>query len=257
MLNVAIVQSPIVWEDIDANLTAFSRMFDRIEGPVDVLLLPELFTTGFTMRSRELAETMDGRTVDWMAETAAKFRCDLAGSLIIREGERYFNRLVWMHDNGTCRFYDKRHLFRMSGEDDHYSRGKDHVIVESRGFRFRPLICYDLRFPVWSRNKADYDVLIYLANWPAPRREVWLALLKARAIENQAYVIGVNRVGRDGMDIDYAGDSMILDPRGRCILQFESNSAGIQQCRLSLEDLHAFREKFPAWKDADGFTLDI
>ena len=252
---VALIQPDIVWEDPSANKEAYARSFRRIESQVDVILLPELFTTGFTMRSRDLAEPMEGTTMDWMASQARHLRCDLAGSIIISENGNYFNRLIWMRQDGSYGYYDKRHLFRMSGEHDHYAPGSNPLIIETRGFRVRPLICYDLRFPVWSRNRQDYDVLIYLANWPAPRRDVWLALLKARAIENQAYLIGVNRVGTDGMGIEYLGDTMAFDAKGQILTSMEPGIPGIQTISLSIETLSAFRKKFPVWKDADSFTL--
>lgn len=256
MINIALIQPDIIWEDIDANLVAYSSMLKGIEESLDVIFLPELFTTGFTMRSRELAESMEGKTMKWMALKSKKLKCCLAGSIIIADRGEFFNRLVWMQPDGQYFYYDKRHLFRMSGEDKHYSKGKDPVIIKAGGCRFRPLICYDLRFPVWSRNRNDYDVLVYIANWPAPRREVWLTLLKARAVENQAIVIGVNRVGRDGMGIDYCGDTMVFSAKGQWVAYLEPDTPGIQTLHLNLEDLNDFRNKFPVWKDADPFTLD-
>lgn len=252
---VTLIQPDIIWEDPSSNIEAYTRLLNTIESRVDAILLPELFTTGFTMRSRDLAETMEGTTMKWMSVQATRLRCDLAGSIIISENGNCFNRLIWMRKDGSYGYYDKRHLFRMSGEHEHYSQGSKPIIIEAKGFRIKPLVCYDLRFPVWSRNRQDYDILIYLANWPAPRRDVWLALLKARAIENQAYTIGVNRVGKDGMGIEYLGDTMALDAKGQILTSMEPGIPGLQTIHLSLEILSAFRKKFPVWKDADSFTL--
>jgi predicted amidohydrolase len=256
MINLTLVQSNIIWEDIDANLKSISGMLGSIAEPTDIILLPELFTTGFTMRSRDLAEPMEGRTMAWMSEKAVELKFSIAGSIIVKEGGNYFNRLIWMEEGGSYQFYDKRHLFRMSGEEQHYSRGGDVLLVDFRGTRIMPLICYDLRFPVWSRNRHNYDILVYIANWPAPRKEVWETLLKARAIENLAYVIGINRIGKDGMGIEYSGDTMAFDARGRKIASMGTSEAGLRNLRLSTAELNDFREKFPAWKDADTFTMD-
>jgi omega-amidase len=252
---LTLIQPDIIWENPSANMEAYTRMFNSIENQVDVILLPELFSTGFTMQTRDLAEPMEGTTMKWMSAQASHLRCDLAGSLIIMENGNYYNRLIWMRQDGSYGYYDKRHLFRMSGENEYYSHGSKPLIVEVKGFRIKPLVCYDLRFPVWSRNRQDYDILIYHANWPAPRRDVWLALLKARAIENQTYLIGVNRVGKDGMGIEYHGDTMALDAKGQIIASIEPGRPGLQTINLSLEKLTAFRKKFPVWKDADLFTL--
>ncbi len=254
-LKLALVQPDIIWEDINANLEAFSRKLEDIADKIDVVILPELFSTGFTMRSRELAEGMEGRAVSWMKKMSAKYRCVLAGSLIINEKKTYFNRFIWMEPGGRAITYDKRHLFRMSGEDQHYTQGEENVTVEINTFRVRPQICYDLRFPVWSRNCQEYDVLIYVANWPAARRDIWISLLKARAIENQAYVIGVNRVGKDGMGIVYSGDSLACNAKGQIIASFPAKQEGIQVIQLSLKELQDFKHKFPVWKDGDQFEI--
>jgi predicted amidohydrolase len=208
------------------------------------------------MRSHDLAEPMGGKTVTWMKEMSIRLGCDLAGSIIINDKGRYYNRLVWIRKNGDRHHYDKRHLFRMSGEEENYSPGRERLIVESHGIRFMPLICYDLRFPVWSRNRNDYDALIYVANWPAPRKDVWRTLLRARAIENQSYAIGVNRVGRDGMGIEYHGDTMVCNAKGEIIAEMAPLEPGTLTFSLSVEELDKFRAKFPVWKDADPFRLD-
>jgi predicted amidohydrolase len=256
MERISLIQTDIVWEDIDANLDLLEEMLDPLRGQTDVIFLPELFTTGFTMKSRQLAESMGGKSMDWMQRMAGKLGSDVAGSLIIHENGNYFNRLIWMHQDGSFQHYDKRHLFRMSGENESYSSGTDQIIVKSGGLRFKPMICYDLRFPVWSRNRNDYDVLVYVANWPSPRTEVWDVLLKARAIENQAYVLGVNRIGTDGMGISYHGHTVALDAKGHELAFLETEKAGHITARLPVKELIRFREKFPAWKDSDAFNLD-
>jgi predicted amidohydrolase len=191
-----------------------------------------------------------------MQKMAEEYKCSIAGSMIIGQEGRYFNRLIWMQANGALQFYDKRHLFRMGDEERYYSPGGSLITVQQGPFRIRPLICYDLRFPVWSRNTRDYDILVYVANWPAPRRDVWISLLKARAIENQAYVIGVNRMGKDGMGISYKGDSLVYGPKGNVMGELPPDKAGILLVSLSLDELKAFREKFPVWKDADSFRIE-
>ena len=236
------------------NLKSLSGILRDLEPP-DLILLPELFATGFSMKSRELGESMDGPSMQWMSRMSGELGSSIAGSLILGEGGSFYNRLVWMHRDGSYQFYDKRHLFRMGGENEHYSGGNRRVIVQDFGFRFLPLVCYDLRFPVWSRNREDYDVLVYLSNWPAPRHEVWTSLLKARAIENQCFVIGVNRVGTDGMGIPYRGCSMAFNPKGQRIVSLADGRPDSRVIRLDMGELLAFREKFPVWKDADSFEL--
>jgi predicted amidohydrolase len=208
------------------------------------------------MDTASLAEKMDGKSMQWMKASAKQFQCSIAGSLIIEQNGEVFNRLVWMYPEGEYQVYDKRHLFRMGKEEEYYTRGNSLLHIKQESFRIRPLVCYDLRFPVWSRNRGDYDVLIYIANWPASRQDVWNSLLKARAIENQSYVIGVNRVGIDGMGIKYEGGSIMLDARGQVVASLSGHSAGTLQASLSLEALNSFREKFPVWKDSDSFTID-
>jgi omega-amidase len=254
-LKIALIQPDIKWEDRDANLYALSEQIKGIADQVDAVILPEMFTTGFTMRSRELAEGMDGKSISWMRMISDKHGCVTAGSLIISQGKSRYNRFIWMEPGGKITAYDKRHLFSISGEDEHYAPGQSLANMEINGFRVRPLVCYDLRFPVWSRNTGTYDLLIYVANWPAVRRDVWISLLKARAIENQSFVIGVNRVGKDGMGIEYAGDSMAYDAKGRVITSLPQEKVGTGMVHLSLQELMAFRQKFPVWKDADRFEI--
>ena len=254
-LKLALIQTDIIWEDTDANLEGLSRLVGGLKGRVDAVILPEMFATGFTMRSRELAESMDGKSVSWMRAVAERHRFAICGSLIIRDQDVYYNRFVWMDPGGRMTTYDKRHLFSISGEDEHYTRGRSNTIIEINRFRIRPQVCYDLRFPVWSRNIGDYDLLLYVANWPAVRRDVWISLLKARAIENQAFVIGVNRVGKDGMGISYAGDSIAYNAKGQILASLPSEEEGTLLVDLSRQELLDFRQKFPVWKDADGFEI--
>lgn len=254
-LKLALIQPDIIWEDIDANLNALSKKLEGIGEEVDAVILPELFATGFTMRSRELAEGIDGKSISWMHKASDRYKCVIAGSLIIGHQDGYFNRFIWMEPGGRITTYDKRHLFSISGEDEHYTRGESNTITDINTFRIRPQVCYDLRFPVWSRNTGAYDLLLYVANWPAVRRDVWISLLKARAIENQAFVIGVNRVGRDGMGIEYSGDSLAYNAKGQIIASLPVSEEGTQVVHLSKQDLIDFRQKFPVWKDADGFEI--
>jgi predicted amidohydrolase len=258
MIRISLVQPDIIWENITANLESLEQLLSDLAGQTDVVLLPELFTTGFTMRSRELAEPMEGKTMVWMKNMVQCLSCDLVGSLIIEENGEFFNRLIWMQKDGRYHHYDKRHLFRVGGENEYYSKGAGQLIVESHGMRFKPLICYDLRFPVWSRNRTfnEYDILVYIASWPSPRRMVWKSLLQARAIENQAYVLGVNRTGKDGMGISYHGDTMAFNARGEELACMDMDIRGHITIQLSKQELARFREKFPVWKDADPFTLE-
>jgi omega-amidase len=253
-LRVTLVQSDLVWENPKANMKLFSEALDGIKD-TDLIILPEMFNTGFSMASERLAETMDGPTVLWLKEQAATLECDILGSLIIAEDGAYYNRLVWAKPDGSLSTYNKRHLFRMADEHHHFAAGNSRMIVELNGWRICPQVCYDLRFPVWSRNKGDYDALIYIANWPEARNHPWSALLVARAIENQAYVIGVNRVGTDGKGISYSGDSIAIDAKGNTLTDINPSITSIETVTLSMSDLTAFREKFPVGKDADEFDI--
>lgn len=254
-VSVTLVQTDLVWEDKIRNLSNFSRILNDLDEPTDLVVLPEMFTTGFSMNAPLLAEEMNGPAVQWLSESAASLGSVVAGSVIIREQGKYFNRLIWMRPDGSYDFYDKRHLFRMADEKKFYTPGSQRRVVGIKGWRFCPLICYDLRFPVWSRNRGDYHVLLYVANWPEPRRETWSCLLRARAIENQAYVIGLNRIGSDGNNIAYSGDSVVLDPKGTALSRIRSHEDTVETLRLSFQDLFEFRESFPAAMDADEFKL--
>jgi predicted amidohydrolase len=254
-LNVTIVQTPLHWQDAGANRRLLAEKFNRLEAPTDLIVLPEMFTTGFSMAAPQLAETMAGPTLSWLAAQAHRHQAVITGSLIIAADGQYYNRLIWMRPDGRYDYYDKRHLFRMAGEHHTYAPGQQRLIVELRGWRICPLVCYDLRFPVWSRNQEPaYDLLLYVANWPEKRRLAWQTLLQARAIENLAYVIGVNRTGEDGQGIGYAGDSVVHAPNGQ-ILWHQSGKEASPTLRLERQELTDFRASFPAYLDADLFRL--
>ena len=256
-LRISLVQQDLVWEDVRANLEMLENMLTGVPEETDLIVLPETFSTGFTMRAELFAEE-DGKgpALVWMRATAAKKNATLAGSLIIREGGRIYNRLYWVTPAGVEGHYDKRHLFRMGREDQHFSPGRARRIFTCSAFRILPQICYDIRFPVFSRIRGDYDILLYAANWPAPRHAVWETLLRARAIENQAFVLGVNRVGRDGEGIDHLGGTCAVDPMGN-VTGLPDKLPGILNISVDLEVIREFRRKFTAWKDADSFTLEL
>lgn len=249
------------------NLNMFSLKINAIPESTDLIVLPEMFTTGFSMSPEKFAEPMDGLTVNWMIEKAKEKSCAITGSFICEENGKCFNRLLWVNADGSFSTYDKRHLFRMANEDDHYSAGQKKIIVELKGWRICPLICYDLRFPVWSRNKLvmenkdplnlhyEYDLLIYVANWPEIRSYPWKALLLARAIENQSYVVGLNRVGNDGNNIYHSGDSAVINSKGMIISKTKSHEELIETIILEHAELTAFRTLFPAALDADAFEI--
>ncbi len=255
LLHITLIQPDIVWEDKDANRKQYESYINTAP-PRQVVILPEMFSTGFSMDPGKLAEPMDGPTIQWMAEMAAKKGIILTGSLIIEEQETYYNRLIWMQPDGKYALYDKRHLFAYGGEDRYYSGGNKKLIVSVGGWKICLLICYDLRFPVWARNQPDapYDALVYIANWPERRSLAWKTLLQARAVENQCYVIGVNRVGTDGMDIYYSGDSSVFDPMGEQLWQC-SEVACARSMTLDRNRLISVRTELPFLKDADSFLL--
>lgn len=232
-----------------------------IPGKTDLIILPEMFSTGFTMEVAKLAEPMNLTTLKWMRQQSASFNAAITGSFIVKEGGCFFNRLIWMRPDGRYETYDKRHLFRMANEDDFFSAGEKRIIVELNGWKICPLVCYDLRFPVWSRNTRtdadhlDYDILLYVANWPQARINAWDILLQARAMENLSYCIGVNRTGPDGNDIPYNGHSAIYDPKGVAIAHLGEEEK-IETIILDYADLEDFRKKFPAHRDADRFRID-
>lgn len=254
-MKATIVQCGLKWEERDYNLAHIHSLLDAATPGGGLVVLPEMFTTGFTMNPAPLAEGMDGPTVRWMKERAAAGGYAICGSVIIGEEGSFYNRMIFVTPSGDLTFYDKRHLHTMSGEHTVYSRGNKRVVVPYREFGFNLQVCYDLRFPVWSRNRGDADVIIYSANWPSVRSSVWKALLVARAIENQCYVIGVNRVGVNPDGTAYTGDSAIIGPKGELLASLEPGVEGVTSAILSRETLDKYREDMPIWRDADAFTI--
>ena len=255
-LTVSLVQTATHWHDPVANHRHFEALFEQLPADGDLVLLPEMFSTGFTMASRTQAETMTGPTLAWLHKMARQYQRTFCGSIVVRDDKRYFNRLLWVSPEGTVEFYDKRHRFRMAGEHEHYDAGSERLVVSLKGWRICPLICYDLRFPVWSRNSGnEFDLLLYVANWPSPRHEAWQTLLAARAIENQVYVGAVNVVGSDGNNQQYAGGSGVWGFDGARLAHCGADQAVTSQA-LSLSSLTQYREGFPAWQDGDAFTLN-
>jgi len=253
-LKLALIQSDIHWHEINANLAMYEEKIWEINDNVDVIVLPEMFQTGFTMET-SLAEPMNLTTFKWMRQMAAQKNTVVTGSYIVKVGKEVFNRLVWMQPDGQFHTYDKAHLFRMSSEGQYFDEGKERLIVEWRGWKICPMICYDLRFPVWARNSnLDYDLLLFTANWPAVRVSAWDALLKGRAIENLSYSIGVNRVGKDGKEIAYNGHTSVFGPKGEELAFSEKEEVILVE--LNKEELDRYRQKFPAQLDADAFTMN-
>jgi predicted amidohydrolase len=290
-LSLSIIQTDLHWEDKAANLAMLEQKISGLEEKTEIVVLPEMFSTGFSMQPELLAETMEGETVQWMKKLAGKKKIILAGSVIIQEEGHYYNRLIWMLPNGQYGVYDKRHRFAFAGEDEHYTAGTKRFITSVKGWKIQPLVCYDLRFPVWARQSStptpsphpdsyreekgaipspspptplhfvergetvpEYDVLIYVANWPEKRIHAWKTLLQARAIENQCYVVGVNRTGDDGAGIHYSGESMIVDPMGE-VLYTKKDEEDVFTIILDKGQLNGIRERLPFLKDADGFVI--
>lgn len=270
-LTVTGIQTQLHWENKAANLQMLEEKINSVKEKTEIIVLPEMFSTGFSMQPEKLAETMDGETVQWMKRIATDKKIILTGSLIIGQSApggqtAYYNRLIWMLPNGQSGYYDKRHLFAFAGEDQHYTAGNKRFIASVNGWKINLQICYDLRFPVWARQtpplreergpggEAEYDLLIYVANWPERRNTAWKTLLQARAIENQCYVIGVNRVGNDGNNIYHSGDSMVIDPLGE-ILYNKKDEEVVFSINLDKNHLDTTREKIPFWKDGDNFLI--
>lgn len=281
-LSVTIIQTNLFWENPTANLANLEEKIAQIPSPTDLIILPEMFTTGFTMNAKSMAEPMNFTTCKWLKQQAKRTQAVITGSFIVKEGEHFFNRLIWMRPDGSFETYDKRHLFRMGEEDKTFTAGTKRLIVELNGWRICPLICYDLRFPVWSRNiksasyksqvlsetsilksneqllatydLLSYDLIIYVANWPSVRSQVWDTLLQARAIENQSYCIGVNRIGKDGMNLEYSGNSVVIDFKGNQLF-YQKEDEVINNQILRKKELEDFRAKFPAYLDADDFEI--
>lgn len=261
-LNITVVQKDLIWEDKKANLDGLGKMISNCKDKMEVVLLPEMFNTGFSMKPTELAEAMDGDAVQWMKQIAAEKKIILSGSLMIKENDKFYNRLIWMLPTGDYGYYDKRHLFAYAGEDAHYTSGHKRLIASVKGWRLNLQVCYDLRFPVWARqageneDHVEYDALVYVANWPDKRVHAWRTLLQARAIENQCYVIGVNRVGDDGSGNHYPGSSMIVDAMGAPIYT-AGDREEIFTRTLSIDDVKQVRSKLPFLKDADHFKITV
>ena len=264
-LKVTIIQTDLHWENKKANLQMLEEKIKRISQRTELVILPEMFPTGFSMKTHELAEAMNGETVEWMKRMASQEKIIITGSVIIKEENNFYNRLIWMLPNGEYGIYDKRHLFGFGKEDEHYSPGNKRLIAQAKGWKINLQVCYDLRFPVWSRQapsllegaggEVEFDLLIYVANWPERRSHAWKTLLTARAIENQSYVVGVNRVGKDGNDIYHSGNSMIIDPLGE-VLYHKADDEDVFTITLNKEHLQKVRQQFPFLKDADGFIIN-
>jgi omega-amidase len=255
-MHITLLQPSLFWHDPVANRAHLEEQIFTLPEPTDLIVLPEMFTTGFTMDARAVAEPMGLTTLRWLRQMAAQTNAAVTGSYVVREGaDTFFNRLIWMQPDGQFDTYDKRHLFRMAGEHEVYTAGNQRLIKEWRGWRICPLICYDLRFPVWSRNTTPtYDLVLYVANWPAARQHAWNMLLQARAIENLSHVVGVNRVGTDGNGLAYAGGSAVIDFAGNALFR-AGDTETVHQQILSLGELQAFRARFPADLDADAFVI--
>ena len=260
-LKVTLVQTELHWENADANLDMFTQKLSEIEkGSTHLIVLPEMFTTGFSMNAKTLAEKEKGKIMQWMALQANNKNAVITGSIIFEEDEKYYNRLIWMRPDGTFEYYNKRHLFSMGNEHLHYTAGTKKLITQLNGWKICPLVCYDLRFPVWSRNHfikenetaiGEYDLLLYIANWPERRNHPWKTLLLARAIENQCYVAGLNRAGADGNDIIHSGDSAVINAKGEIISTIPAHKNYISTIELNYNELINFRKEFPVGLDAD------
>ena len=256
-LKVALVQSDLIWESPEQNRAIFSEKISSIKDQVDLIILPEMFTTGFTMNASTYAETMDGETVKWMQVISRSKKSAILGSIIILEDEKYYNRLLFVYPEGNIETYDKRHAFSLAGEDKIFTSGKEKLVLDYKGWKLCPMICYDLRFPVWSRNVENYDVIIYVANWPKPRITAWDALLKARAIENMSYCIGVNRVGEDYNQMEYTGNSAVYDVLGNVISNLKPNREDFEIVTLDKKHIEYYRNKLRFLDDRDTFNLEV
>lgn len=262
-MNVTLIQTTLHWEDRKKNISHFEKLLANIRERTDLIILPEMFTTGFTMNPEKLSEEANGATLEWLKKKAEEKNAIITGSVAVMENGKYYNRLYWTGPDGTFSFYNKRHLFRMAKEDEHYTAGDKKIITGFNEWKICPLICYDLRFPVWCRNAFDknenkwqYDALIFVANWPEVRSYPWKQLLIARAIENQCYVIGVNRIGKDGNGHEHSGDSMVVNPRGEIISTTKAHQESVETITLDRNYLEEYRKVFPLGRDVDGFTLN-
>ena len=255
ILRITLAQTDIVWESPVQNRMNLEVQIRQLIGQSDLVILPETFTTGFSMRASELAETMDGPTISWLCNLSQATGIAIGGSLLVKENGLFYNRFVFVTPHREVFHYDKRHLFSIGGESDSFTAGDQRVIVNYMGWRIALYTCYDIRFPVWCRNVNDTDLMIFTANWPSSRNEVWKILLKARAIENQVYAAGVNRIGKDGNDISYIGESQIINSRGEVLSNLNGAIEGFFTCSIPKSALNEFREKFPVSNDADRFLI--
>lgn len=255
-MKVALLQTEIIWENSEKSLDIYESAFSQLAKPIDLVVLPEMFNTGFTMNAAEVAQKMDGEALTWLKEQSLKIKSAICGSLIILEKGNYYNRFVWIENGEIRSYYDKRHLFRMADEHHIFSQGSKQPEINFKGWRIMPRVCYDLRFPVWNRSNK-FDLQIYVANWPEARVTAWDMLLRARAIENQCYVIGVNRIGTDGKGISYNGHSIIVGPKGDALNAENDEREGWITASLDLEALEDFRTKFPVFMDSDRFDIHI
>jgi predicted amidohydrolase len=256
-LHVVGIQADLVWENPSENLKYFEDKITDLPTTTDLVVLPEMFTTGFTMQPNKVAEPMDGLSITWMKRLAQKFDFAITGSLVIKEDNKFYNRLVFVHPSGKIETYDKRHSFTLAGEHKVYTSGKEILTIDYKGWKIRPLICYDLRFPVWARNTENYDLLIYMANWPITRIKAWDTLLKARAIENMSYTIGVNRTGFDANNYQYSGNSIIVDFLGEELSFLAENKVGTTSAVLKKENQNKVREKLGFLNDKDAFNINF
>ncbi len=255
ILRISLVQWDVAWENPAANRLKLDQLLVPIQGSTDLIVLPEMFTTGFSMKANMLSETMEGESVRWMKSQAKKTGAALAGSLIVRENDHHYNRFLFITPAGDVFSYDKKHLFSMGGEDQYFNPGNTKVVVDYLGWRIALFTCYDLRFPVWCRSVNDVDLMLFTANWPDARQLVWQTLTRARAIENQLYVAGVNRTGTDGSGVVYSGESLMINPKGVVIYNLGNRTEAVETCDISMTDLSRFRKKFPVSLDADSFEF--
>jgi predicted amidohydrolase len=255
-LKIVGIQAELFWENPTENRSHFEREIDKIND-IDLIILPEMFTTGFTMNPNSVAETMDGISITWMKEIAINKQIAITGSIVIKENNNFYNRLVFVHPSGKIETYDKRHSFTLAGEDKVYTSGSEKLIVNYKGWKICPLICYDLRFPVWARNTDNYDLLIYMANWPIQRIKAWDTLLKARAIENMCYCIGINRTGFDNNNYEYSGNSLVVDYLGNELSSLNKNESGSIKATISKEKVKEIRNKLGILNDRDSFKIDF
>ena len=258
MFVITLIQTSLVWQNREANLLHFQQLLDDINSPTDLIILPEMFTTGFSMLPEQHAESIDGETIKWMQRNAIKKNCAITGSIMFLENGNYFNRLFFVFPDGTYQYYNKRHLFRMGDEHNHYTAGNNRLLINYKGYSIYPLICYDLRFPVWLRRTKsfNYDIMILVANWPKRRNTHWKALLQARAIENQCFVAAVNRVGDDGNNIAHSGDSTLINAKGEIIWQLVDEEK-VKTFTINKEETNEYRQLFNVIEDADAFSLNL